>query len=496
MKKKLIALILFVLQILISLSLAYIFTGNKNTLDNNPNWKVSKQNLEIIPMNSFEFSKFNTALADASLNLATWSGFQEVLASQAWPMQKISFDYYLEQDAYLYFIFNKNEQGFKAFKISGNFNNPYQIIEASASGQFIKSSMVPPSSQSIIPKSKQWNHLEIDFRDWPKLLDHHDQLIAFRSGNKTSKIDNIRVFDQNNQLVFEEKFWPKQLFLKYFVVCLAFISLVNLVIFLWQKNNFFLILINASLLVVCLLILLLNRFWFWPRYPNPNSFFASWSKNETAKLEDIFFYTDLALAEKQQEILDNNLKVKTIMFLGSSQTRGEGASIKGNSFVEKFIGLLNQTSNQKFIAFNTGLSGLDSSELVSHYINYWSNIPTDFLIVNLSSNDCSQGRDVKKFAEELQTLIDFNFAQKNKKTQLIFLVEAESKEVNSEESIFQKTMKEIAVKNKIPLLDTHQHLLTQNDTGILWWDFVHPTDYGHQLIAEYLYANLKELILN
>ena len=38
------------------------------------------------------------------------------------------------------------------------------------------------------------------------------------------------------------------------------------------------------------------------------------------------------------------------------------------------------------------------------------------------------------------------------------------------------------------------HLKRQIDRGLLWWDFVHPTSFGHQLIADFLTPRIQALV--
>ena len=43
---------------------------------------------------------------------------------------------------------------------------------------------------------------------------------------------------------------------------------------------------------------------------------------------------------------------------------------------------------------------------------------------------------------------------------------------------------DIANNEGVLLIDINKYLKDKNDTGLIWWDYIHPTDYGHQLIVE------------
>ena len=45
----------------------------------------------------------------------------------------------------------------------------------------------------------------------------------------------------------------------------------------------------------------------------------------------------------------------------------------------------------------------------------------------------------------------------------------------------------------LPVVDMHQWMKLHSRRGFLWWDAIHPTSYGHRLIAERLVDDVRAL---
>jgi phospholipase/lecithinase/hemolysin len=50
----------------------------------------------------------------------------------------------------------------------------------------------------------------------------------------------------------------------------------------------------------------------------------------------------------------------------------------------------------------------------------------------------------------------------------------------------------VGVEHRIPVVDLHAELKRATERGFLWWDFVHPTSFGHRLIAEALVPHVLD----
>lgn len=174
-----------------------------------------------------------------------------------------------------------------------------------------------------------------------------------------------------------------------------------------------------------------------------------------------------------------------VLFIGTSQTWGAGAKTREETFVKLIEKRLNEQADKpgKFTCINAGVSGSDSTGLAEYYTNNWIKVRPIITIVNLSSNDT----DEKAFYSNLQQFVRIN-EQNNIKT--VFVVEANSPEESQEESGIHKIMKRVGKENNLLVIDLHKYLRGKYDDGLVWWDYVHLTSFGHKLAAAYIFENL------
>ena len=164
-----------------------------------------------------------------------------------------------------------------------------------------------------------------------------------------------------------------------------------------------------------------------------------------------------------------------------SYAKGDYRNILGTSVNRES---LIETDKVEFI--NGGISGVDSTLLLKKYKESWREIlDPDMLILNLSNNDVNKSESFKS------NLIKFSMLnQPDIKT--IFVLEANSIEVPSIIIHNHEIMKQLGSELHIPVIDLHNYLITKYDTGIIWWDFVHMTTYGHRLTAKFLSENISK----
>ena len=55
-------------------------------------------------------------------------------------------------------------------------------------------------------------------------------------------------------------------------------------------------------------------------------------------------------------------------------------------------------------------------------------------------------------------------------------------------------MRYLPEKGDVPLIDTNAFFVDSSDLGFLWWDKVHMTSAGQQLMAEEMSRRLLEII--
>jgi len=196
--------------------------------------------------------------------------------------------------------------------------------------------------------------------------------------------------------------------------------------------------------------------------------------------------TDSELA-RIQEITNTSVpdSTITILFLGTSQTWGMGALEPDDTFVEVTETHLNQVKGfeNRIRCINFGVCGQDSYGLTRRYMDLIADTDFDIVCINLSHND----RDPIQFDKNLHAIGQRN---KDKGISSIFILETACSERYPYDLPYHYVMRDVAKRIGIPVVEMHEYLKSRYDDGFLWWDYVHPTSYGHSLIAEYLTSQI------
>jgi lysophospholipase L1-like esterase len=179
--------------------------------------------------------------------------------------------------------------------------------------------------------------------------------------------------------------------------------------------------------------------------------------------------------------------VPLILFLGSSQTEGVGVKRKGEEFVSRLQKMLAGNDSLSARCINGGISSQNSGGLLNRYLNDWIDCEPSLVVINLANNDVSP----EEFRTGLRRFAEVNLMRG---IATLFVTEALSVERFPEGRATQHVMREVAREKHVPLVDMHSHLAACVNDGFLWWDHVHPTSFGHQLIAERLYAPIAKLL--
>jgi lysophospholipase L1-like esterase len=180
-----------------------------------------------------------------------------------------------------------------------------------------------------------------------------------------------------------------------------------------------------------------------------------------------------------------------VAFLGTSQTYGSGAERISETFVARCHGLLAEALGDISVeTYNFSISGSNSTELLGKYTESWRFAQPDLLVINLSTND----RHADTLTENLRTLAHQTRVAGSR---VVFLLEPNAAEVDHESlqkkhSSIQKLGRELLV----PVWNLDGYLSSDPvyDSGMMWWDKVHLTSYGHGLVAEWLAPQMLAMI--
>ena len=180
-----------------------------------------------------------------------------------------------------------------------------------------------------------------------------------------------------------------------------------------------------------------------------------------------------------------------VAFLGTSQTWGSGAERISETFVARCHRLLAQALGDISVeTYNFSISGSNSTELLTKYAELWRFSQPDLLVINLSTND---GKS-HTLTANLRTLAHLARAAGGR---VVFLLEPNAAEVDhrglqEKHSAIQRLGQELHVP--VWNLDGYMSSDPVYDSGMMWWDKVHLTSYGHGVVAEWLAPQMLAMI--
>jgi len=182
---------------------------------------------------------------------------------------------------------------------------------------------------------------------------------------------------------------------------------------------------------------------------------------------------------------------KTILFLGSSQTTGAGAATENDSFVNRIQRQLDATAARgiHIACINAGINAANSSLLLKQYQDSWIATAPALVVINLGCNDLLSPKFEVEYAANL---VEFARLNQEKGIRTLFVTEALSWENYPAEPRTHAIMQRVAAAQGIPVVTAGKYLDEYREKGFLWWDFVHPTSFGHRLIAQCIYAEIRK----
>ena len=487
------------LPLILCLTLAGVmFSQINNTLINNGKWTSSKSTLGKAVYGANEFISSYQALAHNQLDLGSWYGYQEVIIKKMYPIYLIDVDFFLTDKSYFYFIFNKSASQFSAIRISNNKNYPDSYVIVKRSGEF--QSIYPLKSPKL--ESGKWNHLQVLFDSTNKsvlikinnkenMTIHvnfpENQRFGFKGSYTSTYIDTILVKGIDGQTLFKDDFdYGDGCFIIFYLIC-VFIGIICALLFKMKNSRTNSYPISIFLFVAGVVMLIIESYlWFvlLKSYPNPHS---TWNRvMDTVLRRDVMVTNHNETLAKKVLMKKYDDKPK-ILFVGTSQTWGAGAENEDEDFV-KIAEIDANREGNKYSFINAGIAGVDSTMLFSYYERKWIISKPYIVALNVSNNDV---HDSSAFRNNLNKFIRLN---KSNNIRTIFILEANSPETEPRSILLHPIMREIAKKEGIPIIDLNGYLAGKDNSGLIWWDNVHLTTYGHELAGHFIYNNLIDML--
>ncbi len=184
--------------------------------------------------------------------------------------------------------------------------------------------------------------------------------------------------------------------------------------------------------------------------------------------------------------------VRRILFVGGSQTWGSGASSDQAGVVARIESMLAErdpTPGVRYQTVNGAVGGLNSLELRPFLEQHWLDLHISVVVANLGFND----EDETMLAEGLPPLID---ACQRQGIPVLLSLEPSTFVVHNRSLEKHRIMRDIAGSWGVPIAEPQAAIPPDHQVGFLWWDFVHMTDHGQELLAQAIYPALEQLILD
>ena len=470
-----------------------LLASQENTLASRGVWMLFKKRAEMTPFGSDSYLTGTQALAENRLNLHPWHGFQEVLWRNKIKVQprRVDFRIMLGSSSHLSFVFNRTFSGFSGVRFSTRPDVAPARYIADGGGMFTLKEPLP----DVALEPDVWHDCSVRF-DGARvtaLLDGAaycafeeapvpESWFGFKGGAEFAAVDNVVIYAMDGR-VFRERFdvsWRYPAVLRTIAFRAAPVEiLLTLLLLAWfrspRKSLSWLCAVHLWVAAAGVTLLWFNFSVYAKRYPHIG---PEIKRNEA---ESMRTYIEIRRENIRDEYaLEKPDGVVRVLFLGSSQTRGMGAFRSDETFANQVQRILNKDGPEgRFECIAGAIPGVTSTELLECFSGEWAGFNPDIVLVNLSCND----RDPNIFEENLRKMAAICHERGFK---LLFVLEAVCVEVLPEGDPEHEVMRRVAGEEGIPLLDANLYLAERLDTGYTFWDVVHPTSYGHRLIAEFL----------
>lgn len=496
----------------------------RNTIDHNQRWVLGKMLMQRQPFGAVECLITRNLLARNRLNLSVWHGCQEVLLNRVSHLEKVRFRYRLQENAYVVLVWRKTRDGWTGLRLSRNQELPSIVFRADLTERFTEQRPIAGL------QTGGWHTAEVGPGQLvidggapiavPELT-AGEGIFGFRGSYLPAEVDDVELWEGGRQTLNESfrndgHYWPV------FVQCAGLVGLLTLLVAFFRSHDRLLWCVLANLTGCAILTMTWlfdyavysPRYCFYerqedvrrrvsqrlfagpdplpdrdvktvpeflglPRFPKPSSYRIQVHRDGQ---ELVIRDTPAALAEYRGAYPKT---AKTILFLGTSQTWGEGAHLRDAGMVSHVARAFPGVE-----IINAARQGSNSNELQSRYETHLRALQPEVVVVNLSSND----EDTNVLENNLNRL--WSKWCQPAGTKLILVLEANSPENPPDRAPFlekkHKTMRAVAQKLGLPLYDLHGRMRDQMRTGFLWWDFVHPTSHGHRVAGEFLTEALRQ----
>ncbi|MDG2380821.1 MAG: GDSL-type esterase/lipase family protein [Pirellulaceae bacterium] len=490
--------VVLLVQVLLALGVAYLYSALSNTLRDNGRWDSTKVGLARGVMGAKTFITDRRTLSREQLDLGRWHGHQEVAYREPLALQTASVDFLVEPNAYLIFIFGKSAEEFYGLRLSRHPRFDSLFFRARDDGEF---TATQPLTNAV--PIDDWMQLRMEFEPsgvtafvdetavgrFAAVLPDR-QVVGFRGSDHRAVIDNIRLAHAGGVVV--ETFFNQAGFMRGLVMVSVLFVLIDTIAVCRDSlmgtaslKTPFVVLTATLAMLVCVGLFLvaynvvISRGYLSLGFHGEEDYRIKWVSKTTAEIR----------ARYPTKPPPDTTRV---LVVGTSQTWGAGAAHEEETFVRILERRLDDTApaERSFECINAGISALNAPWLLQLYRDEWIRLAPQVLVLNLATNDGGLKQD-DLFIEVLNEFVRLSREQG---IAVLFVLEANSIEHSPGELRLHPIMRDIAEQHGVPLFDMHDYVSQQTRRGLLWWDFVHPTSFGHRVLADALAPEVAALI--
>ncbi len=472
---------------------AWLWAASTNTLERHGAWVATKARLERPVVGGRGYATSRRTLAFERLDLGRWFGHQEVLTAQPQALASVDFDFRLAPQATLCFLISGAEDAFVGLRVGTDERFPDAFLTVSEEGEFRSLERVP--SQALRPG--RWLHARVELGgdELAFAVDGAPPVrrgvappervvFGFRNGQEPVAIDDVRAVGRDGT-VWHDSFANRGALARALALGLGLLLAVDAVLVrwllprLWRHGSP----LRGPLVGLAVLVLLVPIGAFvtyrglargYTRATDADE--LDWRRGEAR---------DVCAALRARYAAAPAPGTTRVMVLGSSQTGGAGARRPEEVYATVLEKLLNagEGDGNRFEVVNAGICGLTARSLADLYRDELLAFEPRVCVVDLAYNDSTGGTDAAVFGASIGELLALNRARG---IATLLALEPCSPEAVPGELPLHAVLRALAEREGVPLVDLHALLKARGDAGFLWWDPVHPTSFGHRLIAEAL----------
>ncbi|MCU0862965.1 MAG: SGNH/GDSL hydrolase family protein [Planctomycetes bacterium] len=478
--------------------------GRQNTLHEIERWRSSKTDCRKGLIGGAMARLTRVMLHQNRLDLSSWFGYQEVFLGEALAVDSVRFSFQLAADAHLSALFDIGGDRFDhlaGFRLSRRAQQPSMFVATGAKTLFERTEPL------TIALDGDWHTAELGFGATTCSLSVDGtnittvdiapaalRRIGFRGGAHRVLVDDVvirhRLADGAPATRIEtfdrmDLWWPA------FAASLG-AALASLLVAYGlararrRPARRALLFACAALTSVGLLgwaLWILDWTWLSGRYPKDVLLVPQY--------ENTMLRPELPERPWEERYPDRLGRDRyRILLLGGSQTWGSGASTEADVWTRLLERRLNDAAPERAIeCINVATSGATSTTLLPKYRDEWRQLFRPHLtVVNLGHNDLA----VVEFGWNLAAFADLALEVGS---DIVFVLEPNSVEdprPHLGDNHF--VMRFVAKERNAPVIDLPAFFADAHDRGFLWWDMVHQTSAGQQLMAEEMCRQLLGLI--